>query len=332
MNEARYSSLTRSFPDRAETLFDEAEKCRRRALRAPAQAPAALRGIIRRAKAPRLTARGFFSPCGSGGRGSRILDDAPVDDADEPPSRGGDAVVVGDEDDGASLGGAARERMSITCAPEAESRLPVGSSARMMGGCAAIARAIATRCCCPPESWAGWWCSRSAQPHLAQARPRPDCAALAAGDRRGSMRGSSTFSRRGEGGDEVEALEDEADPPVADARRAAASGDAGDVLPRRAGTIPRVGQVEAAEQVHQRGFARPRPARRPPRTPPSRSRGKRRRSARTSLSPALVNLAHAPQLHKRHNNHPRPQAFSPSVGGGGGIYAVFSRVERTAAP
>ena len=26
MNEARYSSLTRSFPDRAETLFDEAEK------------------------------------------------------------------------------------------------------------------------------------------------------------------------------------------------------------------------------------------------------------------------------------------------------------------
>ena len=32
------------------------------------------------------------------------------------------------------------------------SRLPVGSSARMIEGSLISARAIATRCCCPPES------------------------------------------------------------------------------------------------------------------------------------------------------------------------------------
>jgi hypothetical protein len=35
------------------------------------------------------------------------------------------------------------------------SRLPVGSSANRMRGRATKARAIATRCCSPPESWRG---------------------------------------------------------------------------------------------------------------------------------------------------------------------------------
>jgi hypothetical protein len=35
------------------------------------------------------------------------------------------------------------------------SRLPVGSSARMMDGSVISDRAIATRCCWPPESWFG---------------------------------------------------------------------------------------------------------------------------------------------------------------------------------
>ena len=34
---------------------------------------------------------------------------------------------------------------------DAESRFPVGSSARITGGWAAIALAIATLCCCPPD-------------------------------------------------------------------------------------------------------------------------------------------------------------------------------------
>jgi hypothetical protein len=35
------------------------------------------------------------------------------------------------------------------------SRLPVGSSANSTCGCATMARAIATRCCWPPDSWLG---------------------------------------------------------------------------------------------------------------------------------------------------------------------------------
>ena len=44
---------------------------------------------------------------------------------------------------------------SITCSPVLPSRLPVGSSARMICGRGLSARAMATRCCSPPESCAG---------------------------------------------------------------------------------------------------------------------------------------------------------------------------------
>ena len=44
---------------------------------------------------------------------------------------------------------------SMICLPVAESRLPVGSSARRIAGRRASARATATRCCSPPESWTG---------------------------------------------------------------------------------------------------------------------------------------------------------------------------------
>jgi hypothetical protein len=39
--------------------------------------------------------------------------------------------------------------------PCSECRLPVGSSARSSFGLPAMARAMATSCCCPPESWFG---------------------------------------------------------------------------------------------------------------------------------------------------------------------------------
>ena len=44
------------------------------------------------------------------------------------------------------------------------SRLPVASSARMMYGSLISDRAIATRCCWPPESCDGRWSSRSPRP------------------------------------------------------------------------------------------------------------------------------------------------------------------------
>ena len=45
-----------------------------------------------------------------------------------------------------------------------ESKLPVGSSASSRIGWLISARATATRCCSPPESFAGGWCIRASSP------------------------------------------------------------------------------------------------------------------------------------------------------------------------
>ena len=55
--------------------------------------------------------------------------------------------------------------------PVAESRFPVGSSAKSTVGLETSARAIATRCCWPPESSEGRWWRRSARPTFS-IRPR----------------------------------------------------------------------------------------------------------------------------------------------------------------
>ena len=44
---------------------------------------------------------------------------------------------------------------AITCLPVFWSSAPVGSSASSSVGLPASARAMATRCCWPPESWLG---------------------------------------------------------------------------------------------------------------------------------------------------------------------------------
>src|SRR6266480_2382142 len=75
----------------------------------------------------------------------------------------------------------------MTASPLFESRFPVGSSASRMTGSPATARATATRCCCPPESWLGRCLARCAMP------TRPSA-------------------------DQVEALKDESDFTIADAR------------------------------------------------------------------------------------------------------------------
>ena len=46
----------------------------------------------------------------------------------------------------------------------AESRFAVGSSARISAGSVTMARATATRCCCPPDNSAGRRFSRPARP------------------------------------------------------------------------------------------------------------------------------------------------------------------------
>ena len=60
-------------------------------------------------------------------------------------------------------------KTAITSSLECESRLPVGSSARMSDGLVTMARATATRCCCPPDISLGRWCIRSVMPTCSSA-------------------------------------------------------------------------------------------------------------------------------------------------------------------
>ena len=66
-----------------------------------------------------------------------------------------DVVFVSDEDDGVALGVKILETAAMISSPVFESRLPVGSSASTMEGEFTSARAIATRCRCPPDSSLG---------------------------------------------------------------------------------------------------------------------------------------------------------------------------------
>src|SRR6185503_9554367 len=84
-----------------------------------------------------------------------------------------------------------RCRIDRISALECESRFPVGSSARIIDGSLSSARAMATRCCWPPESSLGRCFTRSARPtcpSAASARARRSCRSPP------YTRGSSTFS------------------------------------------------------------------------------------------------------------------------------------------
>ena len=139
-------------------------------------------------------------------------------------------------------------------APDSESRLPVGSSANRTVGRVIRARAIATRCCWPPDSSAGRWSRRSVEADARDqgvdlARP-----AALAGD---GQREHDVLLRR-QRRQQVERLEHEADVLAPQARQLAVlhvrDVHAGD----RDGA--RAGRVEAGEQVHQRRLARARRA------------------------------------------------------------------------
>ena len=88
--------------------------------------------------------------------GRRVLDDGPVAQADDAPApaaaRSGSWVTSTRVVPSSRF---SSPRRAITFAPFAASRLPVGSSAKRIRGRCAKARATATRCCSPPESWAG---------------------------------------------------------------------------------------------------------------------------------------------------------------------------------
>src|SRR5213078_434352 len=120
------------------------------------------------------------------------------------------------------------------------SRLPVGSSASITAGSLMSARAIATRCCWPPESWLGGCDSRSASAAIARGHARV-------------LEGQLDVLERARPRQEVELLEDEADLRVP---------DPGERVRRQAGDILTAehvaaggGRVEAAQEVHEGGLA-----------------------------------------------------------------------------
>ncbi len=106
-----------------------------------------------------------------------------------------------------------RSRMSRkTDSPDCQSRLPVGSSARRRLGSLTRARAMATLCCSPPESWPGRWPALSSSETSVErlAGPGERLSPVQAPDHE---READVLQGR-ELGQEMVELEDEADLPV----------------------------------------------------------------------------------------------------------------------
>ena len=141
---------------------------------------------------------------------------------------------------------------SISAAAFRESRLPVGSSHSSRLGRFTSARAIATRWHSPPDSVVGSASSRCAQPDRVQ-RPdrRPDPAAAR---RLVVQLGQQHVLQRRPVRQQVERLEDEADPPAAQRGPVPVAQRAGVQAVQQVAALGR--RVEQAEQVQQRRLAR----------------------------------------------------------------------------
>ena len=143
-----------------------------------------------------------------------------------------------------------RRRKLSTSAPERESRLPVGSSAKTTSGLAMSARAIATRCCWPPDSSDGPVREPLTEPEGGHEGVEP----LAVHRRAGQLERQQDVLLGGEHRQQVEALEDEPDAVAAQPGQRAVV-ERGDLRGAEPGGARR-GLVEAREHVHQRRLAR----------------------------------------------------------------------------
>ena len=141
-----------------------------------------------------------------------VVDHEAVADPDDPAGVGGDRRVVGHQDDRQAV-------LGVELLEEAEDLLAglrVEVAGRLVGDQQVeqrliSARAIATRCCSPPESCAGSWSSRSPRPtrsSSACARSRPSRPRRASP--RVGQRHHHVLQGR-EPGQQVEVLEDEPD-------------------------------------------------------------------------------------------------------------------------
>ena len=218
--------------------------------------------------------------------------DAAVDDADAPVGGAGEVRVVRHGDDRLVRARArARAGSRRTLRLDAVSRLPVGSSARMISGSLASARAIATRWRWPPESWSGRLCACSARP-----RSREQLARRA----RGAPSASSSAEPRASAACTLSSAENSASrkwnwntkPSLREPQRRRA------VLVEARGVLavepdpPRGRHVEQAQQVQQRGLARARRAHDRRRTRRARSRRLTSSTSVTGTSPAERRATH----------------------------------------
>ncbi len=183
---------------------------------------------------------------------TQLVHHVPVGQEDHPVGEGRPPGVVGDHDDGlVELGDrAAQEGQHL--GGGLESRLPVGSSAKIRSGRLMRARAQAARCCWPPDISLGRWESRSPIPSCADQVVEPGLVDLHAGQ----VGGQGDVLCRGEGGHQVERLEDEADPVTAHLGEGGVVEEA-DLLVADEG-VARGGRVQPGHAVHQRGLARAR--------------------------------------------------------------------------
>ena len=147
-----------------------------------------------------------------------------------------------------------RRNSAMTSSDDAVSSAPVGSSARISCGSFTSERAIATRCCCPPESWLGWCCAYLREPDRVERFQRR---AAPLGRRHAGVdhRQLDVLERR-RSRQQVVALEHEAEPRL---RRSASasSSSVGDVVAVEA-VVARRRPVEKADDVHEGRLARAR--------------------------------------------------------------------------
>ena len=140
---------------------------------------------------------------------------------------------------------------AITSSPLLESSAPVGSSARMMSPPFISARAIETRCCCPPDKLVRPVGHPVAESELGQKRGG---ACMPRGWRKARIdRGNLDILRRRRRVDEIVALEDEAEGFAPQPGQRIAVEDCDIAAREDVGASRR--PIEAADDVHQRALA-----------------------------------------------------------------------------
>ena len=187
-------------------------------------------------------------------RRTLVRDDTAIAKGDDSFGIGGHLGLMRHQQDGEPVLPVERAKIDMISLLVVVSSAPVGSSASNTSGSLTRARAIATRCCSPPESFAGVREARSRKPQCVQrclGAPTPLTPSHAPIQQR-----YLDVLQRAHARQKVEILEDEAELSIADRRERIASqpGDIDPVQFVRARGRP----SETPHEVQKRRLARPR--------------------------------------------------------------------------